>query len=113
MPKGFHLGDLEELVLLCVHRLGEGASGARIRSELAAKAGRKVSVSTVYVTLMRLEEKGYARSWKGEPTGERGGKAKRLYALSPEGLEVLESRRDIRDRLWRGAGATGPGTARA
>ena len=75
MGKGRHLGDLEELVLLCTLRLGEDAHGGGIRTELAEVAARRVSVSTVYVTLMRLEEKGYVRSWKGEPGAERGGKA--------------------------------------
>jgi PadR family transcriptional regulator PadR len=105
MPNGSHLGDLEELVLLAVRRLGEEADGGRVREELTELAGRTVSVSTIYVTLMRLEEKGYARSWKGEPTATRGGKAKRLYALTPEGLEALEQVRAVRERMWEGAGA--------
>ncbi len=100
MGRGEHLGDLEELVLLCVRRLGADADGAGVRAELAEVAGRSVSVSTVYVTLMRLEEKGYARSWMGEPSPERGGKARRFFELSPEGTEALEARRRVRDRLW-------------
>lgn len=103
MPKGFHLGDLEELVLLAVRGLGGDAHGGRIRDELKSLAGRAVSISTVYVTLMRLEEKGYARSWKGEPSASRGGKARRHYEVSPEGLRVLKSVRDVRERMWRGA----------
>lgn len=107
MGRGEHLGDLEELVLLCVRRLGEGADGAAVRAELAEVAGRKVSVSTVYVTLMRLEEKGYARSWMGEPSAERGGKARRFFEASPEGIEALEARRSVRDRLWQVAPESG------
>lgn len=108
MPKGSRLGDLEELVLLAVLRLGEEAHGARIRKELKTRAGRSVSISTIYVTLMRLEEKGYARSWKGEPTAERGGKAKRHYAVTPAGVEALEQVRTVRERMWDGVaeGAT-------
>lgn len=102
MGKGRHLGDLEELVLLCTLRLGEDAHGGSIRTELADVAGRRVSVSTVYVTLMRLEEKGYVRSWKGEPGAERGGKAKRHYEVSPEGIVVLQRVRDVREDLWGG-----------
>ena len=104
MPKGSHLGDLEELLLLAVRRLGGDAHGGRIREELASLAGRTVSISTVYVTLMRLEEKGYARSWKGEPSTERGGKAKRHYEVRPEGLQVLKDVRDVRERMWQDAG---------
>lgn len=100
MGRRSSLGDLEELALLCVRRLGQDADGAAVRDELADVAGRKVSVSTVYVTLMRLEEKGYARSRLGEATAERGGRAKRLFAVTPEGVEALETRRAVRDRLW-------------
>ncbi len=107
MPKGSHLGDLEELVLLAVRGLGGDAHGGRIRDELKSLAGRTVSISTVYVTLMRLEEKGYARSWKGEPDASRGGKAKRHYEVSPEGLGVLKNVRDVRERMWQGAEAGG------
>jgi PadR family transcriptional regulator PadR len=106
MGRGNHLGELEELILLAVLRLGDEADGAAIRDELKEHAGRTVSVSTVYVTLMRLEEKGYARSWKGEPTAERGGKARRCYEVSPEGVEALHTVREVRARMWSGLGAT-------
>jgi DNA-binding PadR family transcriptional regulator len=103
MTKRTHLGDLEELALLAVLRLGDDAHGGAVRDELAARANRSVSISTVYVTLMRLEEKGYARSWLGEPTEERGGKAKRHFAVSAEGLATLEATRAVRERMWEGA----------
>jgi DNA-binding PadR family transcriptional regulator len=96
------LGDLEELVLLAVLRLGQGAYGARIRTELIEHAERSVSISTIYVTLMRLEEKGLAHSWLGEPTGQRGGKAKRYFAVRPEGEEALQTTREVRERMWAG-----------
>lgn len=98
------LGDLEELVLLALLRLGAGAWGARIQHELKERAGRSVSIGTVYVTLMRLEEKGLARSWMGEPTGERGGKARRHFEVRPEGVEALEASRAVRERMWQGLG---------
>ncbi len=98
------LGDLEELVLLAVLRLGENAYGAAIREELKQRADRAVSVSTIYVTLLRLEEKGYARSWMGEPTRERGGKSKRYFEIRPEGADALEATRAIRERMWEGVG---------
>ena len=105
MPKGKHLGDLEELILLAVLRLAEGAHGGSVKDELESLAGRSVSVSTVYVTLMRLEEKGYVNSWKGEASATRGGKAKRLFEVRPEGVEALEAVRAIRDRMWQGVQA--------
>jgi PadR family transcriptional regulator PadR len=96
------LGDLEELALLAVLRLGGDAYGARIREVLRDDAGRPVSISTIYVTLMRLEEKGMVRSWMGEPTGERGGKARRHFEVRAEGVEALEAVRQVRDRMWAG-----------
>ena len=107
MAKGSHLGDLEELILLAVLRLAGDAHGGGIREELKSLASRSVSISTVYVTLMRLEEKGYARSWKGEPSVGRGGKAKRHYKVSPEGIEVLRRVRAVRERMWKGVDASG------
>lgn len=113
MSRGSRLGGLEELMLLCVLRLGEDADGASVRDELEARAEHAVSVSTVYVTLMRLEEKGYVRSWKGEPTAQRGGKAKRLYEVTPEGFEALEAERAVREGLWQGVEAPERRAARA
>ena len=107
MSKGSHLGDLEELILLAVLRLAGDADGGRIRDVLKEEASRSVSVSTVYVTLMRLEEKGYARSWKGDPTPSRGGKARRHYEVTPEGVVVLERVRAVRARMWDGVDGSG------
>jgi len=107
------LGDLEELVLLAVLRFGEEAHGGLVRDYLEDEAGRSVSVSTVYVTLMRMEEKGLVRSWMGAPTAVRGGKAKRHFALEPEGRTALEATRAVRERLWDAANGPAEGEARA
>lgn len=112
MGKESRLGELEELMLLAVLRQGEHADGGGVRDELETRADRSVTVSTVYVTLMRLEEKGFARSWKGEPTGERGGKARRMYAVTPEGVAALEAARDVRARLWHGVDPSASGATR-
>lgn len=99
-----HLGDLEELVLLAVLRLGPDAYGAALRSELKERAERSASVSTIYVTLVRLEEKGLVRSEMGEPTAVRGGRAKRIFQPTPAGVEALEAARARRERMWQGLG---------
>lgn len=96
------LGDLEELVLLAALRLGTDAYGAALRRQLRERAGRSVSVSSIYVTLVRLEEKGLVVSELGEPTAVRGGKAKRIFALTPAGVEALEASRAVRERMWQG-----------
>jgi len=85
----FALGDFEQLVLMGVLRLGESAYGAAIRQEIHARSGRNVSINAVYTTLERLEAKGLVRSWVGEPTAQRGGRARKFYALKPTGEAAL------------------------
>jgi DNA-binding PadR family transcriptional regulator len=85
------LGDFEQLVLLGVLRLeGEDASyGAAIRQEIHARSGRDVSINAVYTTLDRLENKGFLKSWVGNPTPQRGGRRRKFYALRPSGMAAL------------------------
>jgi DNA-binding PadR family transcriptional regulator len=106
-----HLGELEQLVMLAVVQLGEDAYGAEIQRALVARARRRVSLGTVYVTLMRLENKGLVRSWLGESTPSRGGKARRHYAVERAGMHALRSARDALDRMWEGVQAGGGPTA--
>lgn len=83
------LGDLEQLVLLAVLRLDDDAYAVSVRDEIRERAGRSVSRGAVYVTLDRLERKGLLESALGRPTPERGGKAKRLFRVRPDGLAAL------------------------
>ena len=96
------LGALEELVLLAVMRLGDDAYGASIRKELKKRAGRAPTVSTIYVTLLRMEEKGLVRSETGESTSPRGGRPKRLFTLTAKGLTALKSEHAVMERMWEG-----------
>jgi len=95
-----YLGELEELTLLALLRKSGPASGADIREELSARAERRVSPSTAYLTLMRLEEKGLCSSWKGEHEPIPGGKARRWFRISSEGIDLLQRCRDLRARMW-------------
>ena len=88
-PQRWALGDFEQLVLLGVLRLGDGAYGAAIRQEIHARSGRDVSINAVYTTLDRLESKGLLRSWVGDPTPQRGGRRRKFYALRPSGIAAL------------------------
>ena len=83
------LGDFEQLVLLGVIRLGDGAYGAAIRQEIHARSGRDVSINAVYTTLDRLETKGLLSSSIGEPTAQRGGRRRKFYALTPAGTAAM------------------------
>jgi len=83
------LGEFEQLILLALVRLGPDAYGASVRREIEERAGREVSISAVYTTLERLEQKGLVRSRVGEPTPERGGRRRRHFELLPLGARSL------------------------
>jgi DNA-binding PadR family transcriptional regulator len=83
------LGELEQLVLLAAGRLGDEAYAVSIRDEIHERAGVDLGRSSVYVTLDRLDRKGYVTSWFSEPTSERGGKAKRCFRVTPAGHGAL------------------------
>ena len=103
MRAGESLGEFEQVVLLAVLRLGDKAAYAvAVRNEIEARTGRSVSRGSVYITLDRLEIKGYLRSWLGEPTPERGGRAKRFYTATPRAVEALRESRHALLALWRG-----------
>lgn len=85
-----NLGEFEVLVLAALVRLGPEAYGVTIRQEIETRAGREVAVGALYSTLSRLETKGLVKSRIGEPTRERGGRAKRHYRIEPQGRLLLE-----------------------
>ena len=96
------LGTLEHIVLLAVLRLGTEAYGATIRDEIEQRGGRDMSFGAVYVTLQRMEGKGLVTSRLGEPTAERGGRAKKYFHVTVRGLkEVRETQRSL-VKLWHG-----------
>jgi PadR family transcriptional regulator, regulatory protein PadR len=85
------LGRFDHLLLLAVTRLGDAdAYGMAIRRELAERTGRDVAVGAIYTALARLEARGYVRSRLGEPTPERGGRAKRYYRVLAAGARALD-----------------------
>jgi DNA-binding PadR family transcriptional regulator len=82
-------GEFEQLVLLALLRLGNGAYGAAIHREIVARTGRRVSQSAVYVALDRLEAKKMVCGYVGRPTGGRGGRRRRHYLLDTAGQRVV------------------------
>jgi PadR family transcriptional regulator PadR len=96
------LGEFEQVVLLAILRLGEDAYAVTVRDEIVRCTGRDVARGSIYITLDRLETKGYLKSRLGDPTPERGGRAKRYYALRPRALDALRESRRALVALWRG-----------
>jgi PadR family transcriptional regulator, regulatory protein PadR len=96
------LGELEQLVLLAILRLGPDAYGLSIARSLERDAERRLSRGALYTTLDRLELKGFIR-WKPEAGGEeRGGLPRRTYTVTPRGVAMLRATRRILQRMWRG-----------
>ena len=93
------LGELEELVLLAILRVGQDAYGVPIIEELAERAGRRVAPAAVYVTLRRLEGAGLIGSRLEDPAR---GKPRRFVRLTPRALELLRASRSARLRMWDG-----------
>jgi PadR family transcriptional regulator, regulatory protein PadR len=85
------LGEFEQIVLLAVLRLGDGAYGVTILEEIAARTGRNPAPGALYTTLHRMEDKGLVTFRDGAPTPERGGRAKRFVQVTDEGRAALAS----------------------
>ena len=102
MARRAHLGELEQIVLLAILRLGEDAYGVPIGLEIEQRTGRALTVGALYRTLDRLEAKGYVSSSFGDPTPERGGRSKRYFKVRPLGLRTLRASREALTAMWEG-----------
>jgi PadR family transcriptional regulator PadR len=96
------LGEVEQLVLLAILRIGAGAYAVPIREELQRYGGVSLSRGTIYVTLDRLERKGYVRSAFADPTPEPGGKSRRMFTIERPGLAALRTAQRMHHRLRAG-----------
>jgi PadR family transcriptional regulator PadR len=95
-----HLTRKEELILLSVFRLGDGASLVNVREQLANATGSTWSVGNVYVPLDRLNRLGFLETRIGDPTARRGGKAVKYYLLTRQGKQALADLKKVHDTLW-------------
>jgi len=96
------LGEFEQMVLMAVLRLGDEAYAVPIREEIERRTGRAVSRGAIYITLDRLEKKGYLESWLADATPERGGRAKRYQKVSVAGAVALKRSRAALEKMWQG-----------
>ena len=85
------LGELEQLILIALLRLGEDSYGVTVRDEITRRTGRAMSFGTVYSTLARLEDKGLVSTRLGEPTPERGGRGKKHFVISSAGRKAVDA----------------------
>jgi len=102
VSKGAYLGEFELVVLLALARLEDAAHGMAVYDEIVDATGRDVSVQAVYVTLSRLEKKGYVACRTSKIDASRDARARKNYVLLAAGREVLNRSRVMYDRLWAG-----------
>lgn len=96
------LGEFELIVLLALLRVGEDAYGVPIARAIEEGTRREVAIGSVYAALERLEQKGLVASCLGEPTPERGGRAKRYFRVTRAGLQQLRKTQKTLVALWQG-----------
>ena len=102
MAAPVNLGEFEQVILLAILRLRDGAYGVTIRAELADRAGRTVAPGAMYTALDRLETKGLISSRMSDPTPQRGGRAKRHVTVTTAGLRALTRSVQAYERLLDG-----------
>lgn len=95
------LTDFELMILLAILRVGESAYGVPIAEELERTGRRRAVLGAVYTALERLERNGWVSSTVGAPTPERGGRAKRFFAVTPQGLRAVKETRRALVALWK------------
>ena len=103
------LTDFELMILLAILRRGEEAYGVPITREIEAAGRRNVAVAAVYAALDRLERNGMVSSSVGEPTPERGGRAKRFFQVTPQGIKSAKETQRALVALWKGVPELGTG----
>jgi PadR family transcriptional regulator PadR len=99
------IGEFEYLVLTAAARLGDEAYGASVRRSIEEATEESCSIGALYTTVDRLESKGLIRTWMGEATSQRGGRAKRMITVTAKGMEAASSfyrvvARVTRDAAW-------------
>jgi PadR family transcriptional regulator, regulatory protein PadR len=96
------LGEFEYLLLAAAVRLGDEAYGAAIRQEIESTTTRSCSTGALYTTLDRLESKGLVKTWMGDATPERGGRAKRMVRVTAKGIQAASDFYNAVTRVSRG-----------
>jgi len=97
-----YLGEFEYAVLLAVLHLDESAYAVPIREVIEQRTGRPVARGALYTGLDRLEGKGCLKSRMGDPSDERGGKARRYYSVTPAGLKAIRATHEALNSMTRG-----------
>ncbi len=98
--KKYQLGEFEEVVILTVGVLYKNAYGVAIKKEIESRLERSVSMGAMHSALVRLEDKGYIKSFDGEATEERAGRPRKYFEITALGKRAIEYTKNTRDALW-------------
>jgi PadR family transcriptional regulator, regulatory protein PadR len=96
------ISNFELMVMLALIRLGDEAYGVPISEQIAVQSGHDVALGSVYAALERLEDRGLVVSSIGDPTPERGGRAKKYFKVTGKGVEVVRDTQQTLTRMWKG-----------
>ena len=95
------IGEFEYLLISAAAGLGENAYGAAIRQEIETTTKQKCSIGALYTTIDRLEKKGLVKTWMGQATPQRGGRAKRMVRVTSKGVKAAKDFYDTVMRMSR------------
>lgn len=99
--KNYQLGEFEEIVLLTVGILNNEAYSVAIKDEIESRLKRTVSMGALHTALIRLEDKGYLKSFSGETTEERAGRPRRYFEITALGKKAMLYAKETREQLWK------------
>jgi len=102
MGRGGYLGELEQIVMLAVARLDGEAYGMSIRREIETRTGRSVAIGAVYSTLERLQDKYFVQTVDQPGLDDRDGRARKFFALTPGGVDALDTAAEMQMQMWAG-----------
>ncbi len=95
------LSRQEEIVLLSIWHLKSNAYGVTIREYISELTGKYWSIGAIYVPLDRLWEKGLVETYQGPAEKKRGGRSKRYYQITPDGMKLLQEIKQVQDVFWK------------
>ncbi len=99
--KNYQLGEFEEIVLLTVGILNNEAYSVAIKDEIESRLARTVSMGALHTALIRLEDKGYLKSYSGESTEDRAGRPRRYFEITALGKKAMHYAKETREQLWK------------
>jgi PadR family transcriptional regulator PadR len=90
----------EEQIMLAISTLQENAYLVAIKKHLSEVMRKEWSIGAIHIPLRRLERAGFTESCFGEATAVRGGRRKKIYKLTKQGIRALKENKRVTDIVW-------------